>query len=686
MWTDPRGAAYLWLLLGCALAALAMWYAARNAYRLIYPRWPGLQDPRAQGLRDWLPRILGAAIPALVLLGYLLALCALPHAPGRATPDGLRRDLRAWGLLLEALLLGMFFVTRRPLVQRWCRHRGRASTLAPTPAAEARVDRLADLGRTPLRWFVATLVLNVAATVLIAWWPTLLDGIGPLAILLLAAAFMSLSGSVLCMLADRRGWPLLTVLLALSALLHALHLNDNHRVRQYPAMSTHQHPAPSPPDTRPTFAAYANAWLDDRCAGRARCPVVLVASEGGGIRAGAWTALVLARLTEQVEAQRPSNHAAGEPLLPRYLFAASGVSGGSLGLADYVALLRTPGGVAHLETRARGMLEHDFLSPTLANMLFVDFTQRWLPGAWFDDRARALTRAWEAAAQAQGTAAFGAPFSALYEQADGRVDTRSPALFLNSTTVAQGKRFIEHPFRPLATPQSAPWTAALDGAAWTDPRLPLSEAVLNSARFTYVSPAGTLETAGDNRPVPATLQLVDGGYYENSGATTLLEVTQQLQAIAARRGQSLRLIVLHISNDPQLTDFIDQHDPSRFMPLYSAACAQSARLPPSAPSGEVVAPAKALLATRDARGSYARAQLLHSLHPDSAMPAQGDLLWHFRLCAGEYPIPLGWTVSAPVFAEMQRQLAQNYPLPAMARALAVQLDPAHVASAETSAH
>lgn len=52
----------------------------------------------------------------------------------------------------------------------------------------------------------------------------------------------------------------------------------------------------------------------------------------------------------------------------------------------------------------------------------------------------------------------------------------------------------------------------------------------------------------------------------------------------------------------------------------------------------------------------------------------------------EYPIQLGWTVSAPVFAEMQRQLAQNYPLPAMARALAGRLDPAHVAAAETSPH
>ena len=45
--------------------------------------------------------------------------------------------------------------------------------------------------------------------------------------------------------------------------------------------------------------------------------------------------------------------------------------------------------------------------------------------------------------------AFAQPFAALY----GPTAPSLPALFLNSTTVAEGKRFIEHPFKPLATPQ-----------------------------------------------------------------------------------------------------------------------------------------------------------------------------------------------------------------------------------------
>ncbi len=678
VWIDPSLWRYLALLGSSALAGLAVWYGARNAYRLVYLRWPALQDSRGSGLRSWLPRIMGASIPLLVLLGYVLALYRLPHGPCGATLDCQGRTWRAVGLLVVSLALIVFFMTRRRVLNAWPRFHGRSRPICPTPSDETRVERVGRLGRAARTVYAFSIGANIAATVLIGARPELLDGIGPLAILLIAAAFLCLNGGWLCMLADRRGFPLLSTLLLVSATLHALHLNDNHRVRQYPGMSTHTHPAAAPADTRPAFDDYAQAWLDRRCAGRSPCPVVLVTAEGGGIRGAAWTAMVLARLTAMVDARRPGQ---GEPLLAQYLFAGSGVSGGSLGLATYVSLLRQPAGARPdtLERRARGLLDHDFLAPALANMFFVDFTQRWLPGAWFDDRSRALTRAWEHAARQQGVDAFAQPFSALYETTGGQPDIGTPALFLNSTTVAEGRRFIQHPFRPMATPRQQPWTAAFDGAAWLDPRLPLGEAVLNSARFTYVSPAGTLETAwpaGVTPPVPGRLQLVDGGYFEKSGATTLIEVKRRLRAVADARGVSLRFIVLHISNDPELADFVDRHDPAQPLPLYATAWsgAQTGGRG-SAPSGEAVAPLKALMDTRTARGEFARTQLLLSLHWDTAEPAKGDMLWHFRLCPGEYPIPLGWTVSAPVFDEMERQLEHNYPLAAMADALATQLSP-----------
>lgn len=671
LWTDPSRARYLALLATSALAGLSIWHAARNAYRLRYPRWPSLQDERAAVLRDWLPRLLGASVPLLVCLGYVLALTKLPHGPCGITDQCMQRSWRALGLLAESAALIVFFIMRRRAWHVLSRRVAGMSKPCLQPREEKRVWRVRDLGRWAMATYVIVITLNVLATILIALEPELLDGMGPLAILLIAEAFLCYNGGLLCMVGDRRGLPLLTLMLLISTSLHGLHLNDNHKVRQYPAMTTHQHPERQPIDTRPTFDAYVDAWLSDRCADRRPCPVILVTSEGGGIRGAAWTSEVLSRLTVVTQQGQPVD---GEPLFARYLLAVSGVSGGGLGLAVYTASLASPQPVdiSTLEPRARRMLSHDFLAPTLANAFFVDFTQRWLPGAWMDDRSRALTRAWEAAANQEGMPAFAQPFSALYEQA-GTAPTL-PALFLNSTTVAEGKRFIQHPFQPLATPQRQPWTAGLDGSSWLDPRVPLSEVVLNSARFTYVSPAGTLEANLANPPVPDRLQLVDGGYFENSGATTLLEVMHLLRGKAKARGIPLRFIVIHISNDPLMTDFIEQHDASHPLPFYSTAC-------PAAPgqirghvSGEATAPLYALLDTRSARGEYARVQLLNALRPDASHPENGDILWHFRLCPGDYPLPMGWTISEPVFNELNRQL-EHYPLESMGNALRTQLAP-----------
>ena len=662
MWADPSSARYISLLATCALAGLAIWYTSLNAYRLTYPRWPALQEPRAAPLRRWLPRILGSLVPLLVLSGYLIALRGMPHATCVTQTECHRRDLRVAGLLIEAAAMFTLFIGRQWLFRK------RFSAHAMTQ----RVESITVLGMVPLSIFLATLMLNVSLTVLVVIQPRQFDGMGALAVLLIAGSFFCMSGGFLCMLADRRGVPLLSLLMLTATILHVLHLNDNHRVRQYPTMSTHQKPALAPPDTRPAFDAYATAWLQSRCVPEHACPVIVVSSEGGGLRSAAWTAMVLSRFTVLIDQALPPN--GGEPMFGRYLFAGSGVSGGSLGLAAYVAALQVaPATGQSVQARTEHMLNHDFLAPVMANAWFVDFSQRWLPGALFDDRGRALTRALEQAAQEQGIYVFERPFSALYEHSDGSTNVDVPALFLNSTTVGEGWRFVQHPFRPFT---DSPWTTAHDGSRWLDPRVPLSEVVLNSARFTYLSPAGTLQTnlpPGQPLLAPAGFQLIDGGYFENSGTTTLREIIHRLRIVATKQGQPLQIIVLHISNDPSLHDFVGAHDPANPLPLYSAGCPRVPSPTERSSYGEATAPIVALLNTRNARGEYARAQLFSSLRINQANPGGGDILWHLRLCPGNYPLPLGWTISPPVFAEMHRQLEQNYPLASMTNWLVQQL-------------
>jgi hypothetical protein len=668
IWADPSNTRYAFLLATAATAGLAVWYTAYNAYRLTYPRWPALQDPRAAPLRRWIPKVLGAAVPLEVVLGYAVALHSTSPAVCSTIEQCHRRDLRTGGLLIEAAIMIALFIGHQWLLKA----RLVAAGLPKTADVEPRVPSITVLGTLPLSIFIAAVMLNVLITALVIVQPRQFDGMGTLAVLLIAGSFFCMSGGFLCMLADRRGLPLISLLMLTAALLHALHLNDNHRVRQYPSMSTHQRPAAPPTDHRPDFDAYARAWLDSRCIPQRACPVIVVSTEGGGLRSAAWTAMVLSQFTALVDQSSPPN--GGEPLFERYFFAGSGVSGGSLGLATYVTSVEVPPrtGLA-AQTRSKNILNHDFLAPVMTNAWFVDFTQRWLPGALFDDRGRALSRAWEQAAQEQAVMSWSQPFASLYEHPNGSMNVDVPALFFNSTTVGQGWRFVQDPFRPFT---NSPWTTAYDGSRWLDPRVPLSEVVLNSARFTYLSPAGTLQTAASSEassPTNTALQLVDGGYFENSGTTTLREIMHRLRAVAAQQKQPLHFIVLHISNDPSLHDFVNAHDPTQPLPLYSAACPRAPRPTELANYGDVTAPAVALLDTREARGEFARAELLSSLHIDAADPGNGDVLWHLRLCPGNYPLPLGWTISPPVFDEMRRQLEQNYPLSTMATWLDQQL-------------
>jgi hypothetical protein len=631
---------YVFLLLSSTTIGLAIWYQSRNAYRLRYPRWPALDHPGAVWLRTWLPRVLGAGIPLLNAIGSLIAFSRMRIESGSGIS-------RLWfvgcvaGLIALSGGLMAFFVGRRRMVNTARRITGR-TLMETAPQAEERVDHVAGLGTEPRTIFLIALTLNVLLTVLIAMRPYWLNPFGPLAILLLAGTFLCISGGYVTMLCDRRGIPILGAMALTAVVWHWLHLNDNHLVRLHPAMHTHMRAPPEPSTAGlPRFEDYRDRWLRERCAPRQPCPLVLVAAEGGGIRAAAWTALVLAELDRR----------SGGRLLDR-TFAASGVSGGSLGLATIAALrhdaarLSAPGGLGQ---RAQAFLSRDFLAPTLANMFFVDFTQRLLPGAWFDDRGRALTDAWESAYADLGADTFARPLADLYIDAAGGLDTRTPALFLSSTVVGSGRRFVQHPFDRLPGIGANGWFAANDGAGFAAGAMPLSETVLNSARFTYVSPAGTLRAGRDGRD---SIQLVDGGYFENSGATTLLDVVAALRS--EPRGYDLRLRVIHISNDPGVESFA---------PVVAGAARArdtcGSPPPPAKPRGDTSAPVAALLSTRGARGSYAREALVHAL-------ADGDRLWHFRLCEGEYVIPLGWTISTPVFDEMRRQLSERYDLQGLA--------------------
>jgi hypothetical protein len=322
---------------------------------------------------------------------------------------------------------------------------------------------------------------------------------------------------------------------------------------------------------------YLMGWLRSRdVRPNERFPVIIVAAEGGGIRATYWTAAVLSRLDDTTNGR-----------FPHHLFGISSVSGGSFGAALYAAALAdrrdnkepvTPT-VAALTSK---VASNDFLSPLVSGLLFNDAVQAVIPGSKFaGDRAAWFEQSWEQSWKAvAGSDRFAAPLQDLYNVA-GQVDISYavPALFVNATEVNTGRKFLfsnirvahgDFPATFLA--QGHPTLQGLSGA-------PLSAVAHASARFPFLSPAATLSgsptgtltqlmAAARSPHVPDTDarvpwgNVVDGGYLDNSGAGTAADLLralkfyepQVMRALALTderfKGASLDFYVLLISNDP----------------------------------------------------------------------------------------------------------------------------------------
>lgn len=646
----PRWATAAWVFSGGF--SLLVWYSARTLYCFHWPHWQA-SEPLQQWLARRLPRLLAAGAPLTLAGAYL-----------QATPPPGQHSGLAWSAAYVMLALGLWLFTtyRRALVHRLVPTTDRPLGLDAQPQV-ALLDHWRELPRFTRFVHYTGLVALAASWFVGLYFPASIDTFGPLALILGAASFSVWASTWPIYLAARLRFPLLTAMAIWAVLMTAIGLNDNHAVRLTAEQQSDQDPAHGlhyASEGRPSLADFGDAWWRQR---RELCrnEAWLVSSEGGGIRAAMWTVLVLSELHRETGGR-----------LWRCTFAVSGVSGGSLGLSVFAGAYRDLHG--HIdpaaEQRLRALLEADFLAPVLGSMFGVDAVQRFLPLRVFSDRGEALENAWLAAyarhvpdpARPTAAESLRGPLADTLFALDP-AHSPLPALLLNSTVVDSGLRLIQHPFSTLSRHHlSDAFPGVIDGARWLPRELPTFSAAHNSARFTFVSPAGTVsKRSGDNADGAITRlgQVVDGGYFENSATTTLQGLIDRLRgtqagatapADAAHPGTAIapgaRIRVIHISNDVSVPPFArNQLD----------RCPSPAQAKPTqAPLfGEARAPLIAILATREARGEYARQALM-----DQVAAVRGEL-WHYRLCRGDRELPLGWTLSAESTAEMLRQLAGN---------------------------
>jgi hypothetical protein len=295
---------------------------------------------------------------------------------------------------------------------------------------------------------------------------------------------------------------------------------------------------------RPCIDEAVKDWYRAKVAGHPKnrkIPMIIVAAEGGGSRAAVWMLSAMKLLDAETKGD-----------FGRYLFAISGVSGGSLGAVTYLQALRQysrPEGGLNWDAGEvckglQALAEGDLLTASIATFFLNDPLGHLFGGLWnVDDRGIVLEKTFERYWQSEDGLKI-PPKQAK----EGFVALRAnnpglPHLLLNGTDKDTGRRVITSTIR--FHPGDDLFAASDDLLAILKNDVFASTAVTNSARFPYISPPGRFKDR----------QVLDGGYFENYGVRTATELSRKIKEISDKAENDndlkhkLEPIVIVISND-----------------------------------------------------------------------------------------------------------------------------------------
>lgn len=413
----------------------------------------------------------------------------------------------------------------------------------------------------------------------------------------------------------------------------------------------------------PRYAGLDAAFEDWVAAGATACPkptdtpvpMVFVAAPGGGIRGAYWTAATLERLFDSDCARTR-------------LFAVSGVSGGSVGTAVWA---NATGAGASATAAVNDIAQDDALPRALAGLLLRDAPQPLvgLTTAW-RDRAALLEDGWM-----ESTGVFGTPDDPAAWSDAGEGLSFVPVLALNGSSVTDACRVVvsnvvglvaetgpdcQEPPNDAASAEG-PVSGAIDpfaglhgrgadpacGAA--SPDLRAVSAALTSARFPVVTPSGALLQCigGEQR---ATF-VVDGGYYENSGLLTLLQVWQGVEARVRAHNASLEV------GDGGTEDALRARPIQPWFVVVDNHYTPEATTAPPAPPLEPLVPL-----TTSLKKILTQPMLEQAAAWEVASASLGGEAGFLRLAPTVRPTveaPLGWVLSEISTADLDERLSQQ---------------------------
>ncbi|MDT7827762.1 hypothetical protein RQM65_03670 [Pricia sp. S334] len=229
----------------------------------------------------------------------------------------------------------------------------------------------------------------------------------------------------------------------------------------------------------------------------------LVGSYGGGLKANLWNLLLLNRL----------ENASNEAFLKRTLVL-SGVSGGAVGIGNFASLLHEQKDSLAIAKGIEKIGRSNVLSNELTYLLGRDLLREYWPWCNYEGKDRSYKsmeqHAKNTGMEAYNTIAFDEYWQDVYESRDSTF----PALIINTTAVSGQQGLAVSVQFPTNTFAGARIINVFKDSL-SDKTLTYFGAISTTNRFPFFSPTAKIPTKGS---------YLDGGYFDNSGMLSTLEV------------------------------------------------------------------------------------------------------------------------------------------------------------------
>ncbi len=272
---------------------------------------------------------------------------------------------------------------------------------------------------------------------------------------------------------------------------------------------------------RPDLSEHFTQWIENQNQHTSdSINVYLVMAEGGGLRSAYWTTSILNTINQS------------DTTFANKIYAYSSVSGGSLGTMMFHSTNKNP--ELNPENLAAPNLDSDLLSPITSALIFTDLLQKFIPIPVKSlDRSRVLEKSFENSLPQPEEWQKG-----FVNYLNTKTD---PLVMINTTHVESGHRTIISNANLVELKENN----VQDFFSIVQKDVSISTSIGIGSRFPFITPPA-LVLDSNNRNWG---NLVDGGYYENLGMQTMLDVYSVIRQVAQEQGFKVRFKFIAIRNN-----------------------------------------------------------------------------------------------------------------------------------------